>query len=273
MDKTIKIHVLECGQVQVDKALPFHENSLNPIAFTGIFRPKKHQLTLPVFAFLIEHPKGLVLIDTGWHTDVRVDQIRHLGRLHYMINKAILPAGQAISEQLEQRGIKPQDLDYVILSHLHSDHASGLKLVRDAKNIMVSEPEWKAAQKDKLRYIHHMWDGITVKAFPLTPSEYGPVHQSFDLFGDNSVVFVHVPGHCPGLIATIIQRNGKFVLLTGDSGYAKKSWEQMIHPGVSGNKKQTIASLQWIKKLSQQPNCIEVLATHDPEVNPHSIEL
>lgn len=273
MDKTIKIHVLECGQVKVDKALPFYEKSCNPIAYTGIFRSSKHQIVLPVFAFLIEHPKGLVLIDTGWHTDVRKDQIKHLGRFHYWINKAILPEGQAINEQLEQLGIKPQNIDYVILSHLHSDHASGLKLVREAKNIMVSEQEWQAAQKDKLRYIHHMWEGISLKTFSMQASAYGPQRQSFDLFNDDSIVFVHVPGHCPGLVATIIQQNDTFVLLAGDVGYAQKSWEQMIYPGVSVNKKQTIESLQWIKRLSQLPSCIEVLATHDPEVKPHTIEL
>ncbi|MBJ8191398.1 MBL fold metallo-hydrolase, partial [Bacillus cereus] len=91
MSETIKIHVLHCGQVQTDMALPFNQNTLNPIAFTGIFRSKKYQNKLPVSAYLIEHPKGLVLIDTGWHTDVRKDQRKYMGRIHYQINKAILP--------------------------------------------------------------------------------------------------------------------------------------------------------------------------------------
>ena len=78
MDK-IKIHVLHCGQVKVDCTLPFRKKTRNPISYTGLFRSKKHQLLLPVSAYLIEHPKGLVLIDTGWHTDVRINQI---GRAH-----------------------------------------------------------------------------------------------------------------------------------------------------------------------------------------------
>lgn len=273
MDNTIKIHALECGQVQVDTALPFHEKSCNPIAFTGIGRSSKHQIILPVFAYLIEHPKGLVLVDTGWHTDVRKDQIKYLGRFHYWINKAILPEGQAINEQLAQLGMKPSDIDYVILSHLHSDHVSGLKLVREAKNIMVSEQEWQAAQKDKLRYVHHMWEGLPIKTFSMKPSSYGPQHQSFDLFNDDSIVFTHIPGHCPGLVSTIIQRNDKFVLLTSDGAYAKKSWEQMLPPGVSVNEEQTMEALQWIKEMAQLPNCIEALATHDAGVKPHTIEL
>ena len=40
------------------------------------FRSKQHQIKIPVSVYLIEHPKGLVLIDTGWHTDNRTHQIK-----------------------------------------------------------------------------------------------------------------------------------------------------------------------------------------------------
>lgn len=273
MNSSIKLHVLHCGQVQVDIALPFQQKTMNPIAFTGLLRSKKHQVILPVSAYLIEHPKGLVLIDTGWHPDLRGDQIKSLGRLHSMISKAILPDGQAIHEQLYQRGIKIKELDFVMLSHLHSDHVSGLKLVSEAKTIMTSEEEWAAAQKDKVHYIQHMWKGINVKTFHMVASEYGPQSRSFDLFGDESVLFIYTPGHTNGLTAALVQRNGKFVLLASDCGYAKKSWEQLILPGVMFNKKQLIETLQWVKAMSQKSGCIDVFANHDPDVKPQTIEI
>ncbi|ALA44860.1 MULTISPECIES: N-acyl homoserine lactonase family protein [Paenibacillus] len=273
MSETIKIHVLHCGQVQTDMALPFNQNTLNPIAFTGIFRSKKYQNKLPVSAYLIEHPKGLVLIDTGWHTDVRKDQRKYMGRIHYQINKAILPEGQAIDEQLQNLGVKIKNLDYVILSHLDIDHASGIKLVSKAKNILTSDIEWEAAPKSKHRYLQHMWEGVPIRTFSFKPSEYGPQHQSFDLFGDESLIFVHTPGHSHGLSATIVKNNGKFVLLTSDTGYAKKSWEEMILQGVLVNKQQAIESLKWVKHMSNEPNCIEVIANHDPDIKPHTIVL
>lgn len=273
MSDSIKIHILHCGQGQVDRALPFQQESLNPFAYTGLFRSQKHKITIPVSAYLIEHPKGLILIDTGWHTDMRTDKVKSLGRLHYMINKPILPEGQAINEQLAKIGIKPSDIDYVVLSHLHSDHVSGLKLVSDAKNILTSEEELRSANKDKLRYVHHMWEGVDVKTFQMTPSEYGPKRRSFDLFGDDSVVFTHVPGHTEGIVATIIQKNGKFVLLTSDCGFAKKSWEQMLLPGVIVNKGEFIESLNWEKEMAQKTNCISAIANHDADVKPHVIEL
>ncbi|WP_040948847.1 N-acyl homoserine lactonase family protein [Gorillibacterium massiliense] len=272
MNDSIKIHVLHTGQVQTDIALPFNNQpTINPIAYTGIFRSKKYQNKLPVSAYLIEHPKGLVLVDTGWHTDVRGNQRKYMGKIHYQINKAILPEGQAINEQLNSMGIKISDLDYVILSHLDIDHASGIKLVKEAKHILTSDIEWAAAKKSPVRYLQHMWEGVDVKTFQMTSSEYGPMERSFDLFGDGSIICVHTPGHSKGMTATVVQREGKFVLLAADCGYAAKSWENMILQGVIVNKREAIESLQWVKEMAKDPRCIEALANHDTNVQPHTI--
>jgi N-acyl homoserine lactone hydrolase len=124
MSVSIQIHILHCGRARVDRSLPFKEKTLHPAPFTGWLRKLEYQIWLPVSVYLIEHPKGLVPIDSGWHTDVGIDQVKYLGGFHYNINKADLPEGQAIHEQLKQRGIKTSDLDFVMLSHLHSDHES-----------------------------------------------------------------------------------------------------------------------------------------------------
>lgn len=274
MAPSIKIHILHCGRVRVDRALPFKEKTWHPAPFTGWCRSTKYQIWLPVSAYLIEHPKGLILNDTGWHTDVRIDPVKHLGLFHYSLNKTDLPEGQAIDEQLAQRGIKPRDLDYVVLSHLHSDHASGLKLVIDAKNILVSELEWNAANhKNKIHYIQSMWSGVNIKTFKFHNSKHGPQNKSFDLFQDGSIQFVHCPGHTPGAAATLVRSNDKYVLLFADIGYARKSWEEMIPPGVSVHKKQAMKSLEWVRFISQQKDCIESLANHQADVSPHTIEL
>ena len=157
---TIKIHVLHCGQVVVDSMLAFSQKSWNPLAFTGFLRSKKHLLTLPVSAYLIEHPKGLILIDTGWHTDVRINQRKYLGPVLYMVNKAFLPAGEAIHEQLEQLGYQPSDIDYLILTQLDCDHVSVLKLVKDAKRILVIKLEQEVAEVDPVRYSSSMFKSV-----------------------------------------------------------------------------------------------------------------
>ncbi|HAT55459.1 MAG TPA: MBL fold metallo-hydrolase [Lactobacillus sp.] len=273
MTTDIKIHVLHTGLVKVDRALPFHDYYRNPLAFTGLFRSHVNQVTLPVSSYLIEHPKGLVLIDTGWNEVVRQSQWRELGP-QVKINKAYLPAGWSVREQLATLGYQPSDIDYLMLSHLHSDHASGLKLVKDAKHILTSEPEWQAAQHDKMRYISKMWDGVNVQTFDYEHSQLGPFHQSFDLFGDGSVQFVATPGHSAGLSATIVTgKDGQEVVLAADVGYAQESWEKMVTPGIVVDRKAAIESLAWIKQEAAKPNVVEALANHDTKVMPHVITL
>ncbi|WP_313385473.1 N-acyl homoserine lactonase family protein [Chishuiella sp.] len=273
--ETIKVHILHCGKVRVDSSLPFSEKTWNPISYTGILRGNKYQIWLPVSAYLIEHPKGLILVDTGWHTDVRIgDQGRkHMGFIHWLINKSDLPEGQAINEQLAQLGYKDTDIDYLVLSHLHSDHVNGLKLVKNAKKIIVNNLEMEDAIKMPYRYVPSMWENINIETYQFEKSNLGPQNLSYDLFGDQSIVFVNTPGHTHGLTSIIIQNNGKFLLLASDTGYAKKSWEQMILPGVQVDKNEVIASLQWTKMMSEKPNCIEVIANHDVDVLTKIIEL
>lgn len=273
MKQNIKIHVFHTGEVGVDPAVPFRDVSKNPIAYTGLFRSSKRRIWLPVSAYLIEHPKGLILIDTGWHHEVRVNQKKHMTWKLNLASKARLPIGEAVDEQLQALGIKPRDLDYVFLSHLDVDHVSGIQLVKEAKNILTSREELESAMKGDIRYAKSLWKDVDLQAFEMQPSANGPFGRSYDVFGDGTVVLVDVSGHTKGMSATLIQNNGKFVLLTGDCGYAKDSWEKMRLPGPLYDKERMKKTLEWVREMSQKEGCIEILATHDPEVKPHVITL
>lgn len=282
--KKIKIHVLHTGQVRVSPALPFG-GDCNIIKASGITTPKDKWLWLPVSAYLIEHPEGLILVDCGWHREMsphgvfdKTAQIASLGsRLLYQINQGVIEQGAAVNEQLEKMGLAPADLDYVLLTHLDCDHANGLKQVSEAKKILVSRTEMEFAKKknivNMIRYQQRWWKGVNVSLFDWNSSE-GPFRRSYDLFGDGSVMMVNIPGHSDGLCAVKIKnQEGEFVLLFSDGGYATKSWKEMITSGVAENKKQQYQSLEWIRKQSMDPLCIESLANHDAEIKPHVIEL
>jgi len=71
----------------------------------------------------------------------------------------------------------------------------------------------------------------------------------------------------------IVGEDERFVLLFSDGGYAKKSWQEMITSGISADKKKQKQSLEWIRNQSMDPNCVESLANHDPDVVPHTIEI
>ncbi|WP_225048618.1 N-acyl homoserine lactonase family protein [Lacticaseibacillus kribbianus] len=273
MTDTIKIHVLHTGLVKVDKALPFHGLYRNPLAFTGLVRSEANQVTLPVSSYLIEHPKGLVLIDTGWNKLVRTSNWRELGP-QVQINTAYLPAGWAIDERLAALGYRPQDLDYVLLSHLHCDHVSGLKHVAAAKHILVSEPEWRVANRLPLVYLPHEWRGVNVQTYRYAQARVGPTGEAYDVFGDDRVLQVHTAGHATGMSATLARGgDGRYVLLAADVGYANRSWEEMLTPGICTNRKAAITSLGWVREMAHDPNCIEALANHNTTTDPHVITL
>lgn len=272
-NQKIKIHILHTGLVKVDRALPFHGEYRNPLAFTGLFRSEKNQVILPVSSYLIEHPHGLILIDTGWNKLVRQSNWKELGP-QVQINTGYLPMGWSVDERLAALGYKPSDIDYLLLSHLHCDHVSGLKQVKDAKNIFVSEPELKIANKLPMVYLPHEWKGVNLQTYQYDHTDIGPFNESFDLFGDGSIVQIHTPGHASGMSATRIQgSDGKFVLLAADTGYSSMSWEKMLTPGICTSRKKAITSLGWVREQAHKDNCIAAIANHDTKVDQQTIEL
>lgn len=279
----IKIHVLHTGEVCVSPDLPFGGENCSAVKASGIFQSKSSRLWLPVSVYLIEHPKGLILYDTGWHREMSPNgefdkkaQVKSLGSLAlYEVNQGRIGKGAAVNEQLEAMGIQPADLDYVVLSHLDCDHANGLKQVKDAKHILVSKDEVKFASKlsNKIRYNKDWWEGVTLEEFEWNGTD-GPFNKSYDMFGDGSVKLINIPGHADGQAAMqIFNKEGKFVLLFADGGYARKSWEELITSGIAADKGQQKKSLEWIREQSLSENCVESLANHDPDAIPHEILL
>ena len=279
----IKIHVFHTGEVCVAPDLPFGGDDSNAIKASGVFGKKEERLWLPESAYLIEHPKGKFLVDTGWSRDISPEgvfdkkaQIKSLGSvILYEVNQGRIGFGECVDEQLLKLGIRDSDLDAVLLTHLDCDHANGLKQVSGAKKFMVSADELKFASRitNRVRYYKGWWDGIALNAFEWNDTQ-GPVGKSYNLLGDGSIELINIPGHSDGLYAVKVSNEaGKFVLLFSDGGYARKSWEEMITSGIAADKTLQKQSLAWIREQSLDSDCVESLATHDPDIQPHVIEL
>lgn len=279
----IKIHVLHTGVVCVSPDLPFGGDHCNPIKASGIFQPRENRLWLPVSAYLIEHPKGLFLVDTGWARAMspagvfdKKAQVKSLGSLAlYEVNQGQVPLGQCVDEQLAAMGVKTSDIDAVLLTHLDCDHANGIAQVADAKRFMVAADEVRFASKitNRVRYNKDWWSMVTLDVFEWT-GNLGPFNKSYDLLGDGSIQLINIPGHADGLFAVkVTNEEGRYVLLYSDGGYAAKSWQEQITSGIAADKEKQKASLAWIREQSLDPMCVESLANHDPDVAPHVIEL
>lgn len=280
----IRIHVFHTGKVCVSPNLPFGGDKCSTIKASGIFGKKKDRLWLPVSSYLIEHPKGKFLVDTGWSRDMspkgKFDvkaQIASLGSpMLYLINQGVVGLRQCIDEQLEDIGIAVSDIDAVLLTHLDCDHANGLKQVREAKRFLVSADEIRFTGKgltNAIRYSKKWWKDGPLAEFSWNGTD-GPAGKSYDLLGDGSIKLINIPGHSDGLFAVKVRNEeGKYVLLFSDGGYATRSWKEMITSGIAADKNAQKKSLAWIREQSMAPDCIASLANHDPDVEPHTIEL
>lgn len=281
----IKIRIFHTGWVCVSPYLPFGGDNCNVLKASGLTTRKKDRLWLPVSAYLIEHPRGKILVDCGWHRNISPNgefdkkaQIKSLGsRLLYVVNQGKIKKGAAIDEQLLKIGIKTSELDFVLLTHLDCDHVNGLELVKDAKHILVANDEIICSKKkspvNRIRYQSKWWKNCQLKGFDWNDTE-GPYEKAFDLFGDETVKMINIPGHCDGLCAVKVKNSdGKYVLIFSDGGYATKSWKEMVTSGVCMDKTAQRKSLEWIREQSLHKDCIESLANHDVDIIPHNIIL
>ncbi|MBQ9415436.1 MAG: MBL fold metallo-hydrolase [Clostridia bacterium] len=270
----IRIRVLRCGKVGVDPSWVDRELSGNAYAYSGVLRSRKTRIWLPVRAFLIEHPKGKVLVNTGWNVSVRERPLMTLGPMLFSV-KPYLPVGEAIGERLEMLGISPKDLKAVILTHMETDVAGGLAQVQQAQRILVNREMWLHANSihPVFNTVSRDWRGIRVRNYRFPQENHPDAELCRDVFGDKSVEIVPLPGRVRGAVGVRISWNGKFVLLVGDAAYSSDSWNYLMLPGPLDNALDETITLDWIRKQAQKEDCVAVLATHDPAVQPDLIEL
>ena len=176
--------------------------------------------TLPVNVFLIEHPAGLCLFDTGERAEAA--RRGYFPWWHPYFRLARFEAGEAdeAAPQLRALGLDPQDVRWVVLSHLHTDHVGGLKGFAHA-DVVVHAPEWNRARGlgGRIRgYLPQRWPrGVSPRPVELDGPGVGPFACSHDLVADRSLLLVPLPGHTPGHVGLLVCDERPTHLLAGDA--------------------------------------------------------
>lgn len=268
----IRVHIFHTGSVIVDRAIPYREN--NPLAVTGLFRGRDKKLTLPVSCYLIEHPKGNVLIDAGWDTKYAEERPRRFLGMLDSISAPVVGKADGVDTKLAALGLSPSDIDCVYFSHMDFDHTSGIPLLTGAKRFCAAKEELADANRYFFRYVRETWSGVTVEPFTYQASDVGPVGRAFDVFGDGSVLLVSTPGHSHGHCSVkITGADGGYVILAGDSVYTQRSIKERIIPGFTVDKALAKKSMDWVCACAEDKKCLLTAPNHDPATAEQTIEL
>jgi N-acyl homoserine lactone hydrolase len=166
--------------------------------------------TLPVNVFLVHHPDGLCLFDTG--QTARAAEPGYHPRWHPFLRLARfeLAPEDEVGPQLERAGVEPVSVRWVVLSHLHTDHVGGVGAFREAE-VIVSRVEWERAQSvsGRLRgYVPQHWSLDEPVLVDPVGAPVGPFAGSFDVAGDGRLVVVPTPGHTPGHVSLLVRDGG-----------------------------------------------------------------
>ena len=126
---TVQLHPLLTGELPGPPAFfEREEGRLAGLHANGLFVDRSTFMRIPVPAFLVEHPGvGPMLIDTGLHPAVAVDPKQNFGRLlAYYYRGLNMNSEQAVPAQLRARGLDAPDIRFVLMTHMHVDHASAI---------------------------------------------------------------------------------------------------------------------------------------------------
>lgn len=180
--------------------------------------------------YLIKHAKGWFLWDTGIADSAAA------------MPNGLVPADpkavtwrrpKTLAAQLEQLGVKPDDVKAMAVSHTHPDHTGNVELFPQSMlYVQKAEYDWPGANN-------------TPRFKPSHPVEL--LTGDKDVFGDGSVTILSTPGHTPGHQSLLVKlpKTGA-VVLSGDAVHFKDNWDNRRVPSMNVDKDQSSASMQKI---------------------------
>jgi len=239
----IRMHAFACGWLGADLHL----------FLTGA----SGAIRVPVPAYLIEHPRGLVLFDSGLHVDARVDPHARLGFLAKLF-QVEFAAGAAVGERLAALDIDPARVTHLVTSHLHFDHVGGHAQIPNAR-LVVQRREWEAGRTPELM----QKNGYDPRDYDLG-HPLALVDGELDLFGDGRIVCVPTYGHTPGHQSLRVRLDGGEIVLTADACYFRRTLEEMNLPPIVHDGEQMTESLRRLAAL--QTAGARLFFGHDPEL-------
>jgi glyoxylase-like metal-dependent hydrolase (beta-lactamase superfamily II) len=187
-------------------------------------KDQDRDVMMPVNMYIIDHPKGLVVFDTG--NNVAISDGNCKSHWNSWICDNLQPSqtrAEVIDKLLEKVGYRVGDVKIVITSHSHLDHIGNIEMFPDAIHVIQKKELYQAWWPEKFQRggAHVMADYDDARDFT-----YFELNGDYDLFGDGSVVIISTPGHTLGHQSVKVRLNDTgTVILAQDAVWIKENLE------------------------------------------------
>lgn len=261
--KPLTIHGISTGLVAVKERFR-NPTSKGFLADLSVLLDKKFTEWMPIWVWVIEHPEGIFLIDTGEIAAVNnKDYFRSSGWYEHWLNrtqyKFKVARAEEIDQQLQQIGIPIEAITKVLLTHLHLDHMDGVKHFPNT-DIYVNKRELDKPY-GTLPKLYPSW-------FSPLSMELDEVYQDFEqakvLTQHGDLIMVQTEGHTYGHSSFLLRTDEGYILFAGDVVYNQEQLrlEQYAGGTVALDKaKESYASIQRFGKK----NKLIFLPSHDAD--------
>ncbi|SHI86964.1 Metallo-beta-lactamase superfamily protein [Cruoricaptor ignavus] len=261
--KDVKIHGLCTGSVAVKTNFK-KKKGFGELAKLNILLDKNYTDYLPIWVWVIEHPDGLIVIDTGENAQV-TDLDKYLKSESWFLRfqfknaaKFQILENQELNHQFENINLNIDDVRLVVLTHLHLDHTDGLKFFPN-QEIIVGEIEYKRADSNmpstypnwfKPNKVNYKYNKIEIfnQAYPITQGE--------------DLLYIPTPGHTIGHSSILFKTDHFDIIFSGDTSYTQEQVLINELAGVNADYKLTAKTYKNILDYSRLRKTI-YLPTHD----------
>lgn len=218
---------------------------------------------IPVPWFLLTHSDGFTLIDGGLAVEGLKDPSGYWGSAVEQF-KPVMSEEQGCVEQLKRIGIAPEDIRYVVLSHLHSDHTGAIGRFPHATHVVQRQeyeyafaPDWFTSGA----YCRRDFDRPQLNWLFLN----GLSDDHYDLYGDGTLQCIFTPGHSPGHQSFLIRLpGGTNFTLAIDAAYTLDHYHEKALPGLMTSATDVAQSVRKLRQLTERYHAV-FIPGHDPE--------
>ncbi|HEY3598345.1 MAG TPA: N-acyl homoserine lactonase family protein [Paraburkholderia sp.] len=243
---------------------------------TGSMKCKVHNIKMnqgdgapfeiPIPFYLLTHPKGHMIIDGGTAIEAAADAHGYWGTVAN-VYQPVMEQDEGCVAQLRKLGIEPEEIRYVMQSHLHIDHTGSVGRFPNATHVVqraeyeyAFTPDWYASGA----YCRKDFDRPGLKWQFLN----GLADDELDFFGDGTLKVIFSPGHSPGHQSFLVTLpNTGPMLLAVDAAYTFDHWNEQALPGFASSMVDAVRSVQKLQGLVQRTGA-QVITGHDPDAWP-----